>query len=380
MTLECCNRMAAELLSSKSMLDEAVAEYKSKYPNSGDELGKIPNVPYGTNGRTATATYPKNIFFVSDSVVWFNSPKSGFGTQYSIPRSKTTDLSDYYIRDLGYKESDIEELRARNVIDMHKVFPGLYPTRMDMNFLFGVGQDYGKQKIIGMQSRCSYYLVDTRTGVTRKLYGSPYGYSVNNSTPPGAVMRDVDGQRMIKATTGAWKEYKATRSITYEGDNGDIVDYGSDNASSTAFRKKLASVYFNETNGIFLVGEIIGNGETVSFTNNLIGYLNLKDKGDNRQRFDLCYGESVLKLSKYNDLETNSEHSNEYIEIIRSTSRGFGPQPRGKAIPLKKGVSYFLYLEFKNRPVAEPYTVPKEANIAVYKTTRKLYWPDVNPS
>lgn len=379
MTLDCCNRMAKELWDSQSMLDEAVSEYEE---NGSEIFGYVENIPYGNSGKTTKVMYPKQIFYCSDGEIRLNS-KNGFGSQYAIPRSQKTDRREDWLAD-GYTERDLAVMEASGVAWVKKVYPGLYPTKRDLNCIFGIGQDYGKQKILGKKQKCYKYKVlkNFTTGNMDTVKVSALTNEEYKKIGTGAVLRDVEGSRLIYTENSTWREYNARKHIWSDFQETDLISTSSVNASDTAIRKTLADLHYTNETGLFLIGEIIGRGQTVVISNTMNGFTKTDGWRPEFTRRKLCYGNSCLRLSKYYDLLTNQDHANAYIEVIRSSERkGFLYESPEKPIPLKYGVKYYLYLDIESRtPEIKYASDPIEFTIRCFRTERKLLWPSAAAS
>lgn len=332
MTLECCDRMAATLWSSESMLDEAKKDFETIY---GTEIGKIS--PLGmiegsVGGRKKIGYFPKTIGYFSDGTASFydNARKLGFWEQYGIPKSKKTDI---------YESSSTGDPKDASIYGQ-EIFPALYPTRMDMNFLFGVGQEHGKRKLRGWQERSDI----------PRTYNNTLTYSPNTEPPNGAILRDLDGRKAMKCPYASDREVKNGKKKRIVYSDGGINNYwkrfeGEKTVLSTFDSKypydssfKLSQTIpegMNDFSGLIWSG--VGDGKTHVFFNYL--WVN-----ENVGTTSYLYAEQLintsLKLTKHADLLTNEEVQENYIVI--NSDYGF------PVIPLKKGVQYYIFAECKN--------------------------------
>lgn len=398
MTLECCNRMAKTLWESHSMLEEAVSEYAETYPYyfSIDESVRTKS-PYQWFTFPKSTGYspvrmPIQIFdadqYTGHTYVAFTQPAAdyGFWSQYGIPKSQTTDLAEEYPELLPTPQ---------------KVFPGLYPTRMDMNCLFGIGQEHGKMKLRGWKMPIS---------------GESYGRAVSDTrivpmSTLGIILRDFIGYKAIKCTYATEEQEKKgtrdTRIVSPDGTRyGDWKRYDA--------KMGFQSSSSNEANGnpMFTLSTPIprvpqnysgmiwsgtGDGKIHLFHDDVAI---LDAVSSNIIIRPLMYGlegtgNIVLKLSKYADLLTNEEHQNDYITIVNTTNYvSFGSvfnkekdtiglsyittiSSPAIPVPLKYGVKYYIYAECKNGGIAQ---VPSDMQIGGMRlvdsmASRQLLFP-----
>lgn len=421
MTLECCNRMAKELWQSQSMLDEFAEDYNRYVRADFDIPGSNgPETrPYrqefsykNESGIIKKYSYCKGLFGYkrdSGTVFYDDYPGTfGFSSQYGIPQSQKTDYYKDYLM-WGYKPED-----ARRYADQYGFsFGGLYPSRMDMNGFFGVGQEYGKMKLRGYKAHHSDYVGDYLWSIVQ----SPVVSGIQGIYPPGAVgsvLRDDEGyrdilwQKITHHTQGGtlgfdiysygWRKVAPYSSFSRATDDGFKRGYSMPPTQSDTKYRLNTTLPTESQNFSAMILELPGDNQTYCFQHK-IGYVSSKYGQHTNMGFrftsDLCReGNMVLKVSKYNDLLTNEEHKDKYIEVLRSTEvempAGFEELRQPKKIrinstpislPLKKGITYYFYIEYENGCCQEylaplgTYGNPAFSVLCATASHRMVKWP-----
>ena len=351
MTLECCNRMAKTLRNSQSMLKEAVEDFKSAYGDkNGSEL-----IYYGP-GKNDVVSSPLQIFYPIGNLLHFQNTAAywGFDGRYGVPKSKKAAIDP----------------DSPSPYQRMEIYHGLYPTRMDMNFLFGTGQEHGKWKLNGWKEKC---YIDPESSKTGRLYAP-------DITPPyGAIMRNHEGQKVMRC------EYAREQDVTSGKKERDVLKDGSVNSYWKRYKGKKTlsggmdslypyNTYFrlsqpiaegrNDYSGLVWSG--VGDGRMYLFYN----YLWVNETQETRD--GLIAEELInttLKLTKHADLLTNDAVKENYITI----NNEFGPP----VIPLKKGVQYYIFAECANGgfTLSNPKATNYFQTLGGMAVERRVNWP-----
>ena len=352
MTLECCNRMVRELWRCPSVLDVLYQAISSAGIRTGSMVRIYPskrkpyiNAYYNTlisfiNG------YQSNNIEIDYTSLFFN----GFGEQYEIPQSKTTDFSKD-LRMCGYPDNYIEKTYFS---------PGIYPTIVDLNGLFGVGIDYGKKKILGKKNisgSIPYVWIRSADGTIYE----------DRSQIEGLLYWGENGSRSISGYEIKVNNSRTTRTFG-------LLDYTNDKtfSSPTSFFVPEDTLLYSPDDMKFklkvdlpttpqdfsaLIFEMDGDNRTYTFENKIYYAMNNPRVSPTKTYSlgRLCNsGNMSLRVSKYNDVLTNEDHADSYIEICRSTEIKISDDVKTqvdspvRAIPLKKGIRYYFYIVYEN--------------------------------
>ena len=405
--------MAKELWSSPSLLDEFVKVFKNTtwYERLVLPSGAVRQIPHDRPivSTDSSGTLILNKGYIGDA--------SGFDCRYCIPRSSTTDFIED-MRKSGYTEKQIQEYKVREDYPTLNVYHGMYPTIADFLGMFGLGQQYGKRNILGYKdvfsrrtSDGSYNLTSVAFNIGKgpypmrlptsdsvsEDYQKRHPYSINWSE--GSLLRDEDMNRVLvckdKETDFVWADlYNPTRNFG-------TAFYDGPNMNDTEMFL-TTTLPTNRTDFAEPVASFDGNGRTYMF-NHYLTYV-IYNKTTKAHHFipkPLCKeGSMVVKLSKYNDIYTNQDHLSAYVEILRTqefdfSTEGAGGINRGRVfrvntppqiVALKKGVKYYLYVEYSNGCCGKVYDEElyhdnrrigyvEASFISFTRTDRELKWP-----
>ena len=256
---------------------------------------------------------------------------------------------------------------------------GRYPTLVDLRNMFSAGLDYGKRRAMGIRAQWDASFSNTIKGYVKgsmfhDANGVEYISRVENNTAP----LPTDG-----VSTEYWEVKKA--HPFFIGNNINTRDQHNPKSLKT-------TIAFIELETMLPLEPVTTNLRIASFSGSDL-YADLNGNKFEcsgmvlfsttvcwgkpshlryRSRALLALGPSVtwesdyrsgfsfsLKLSPYNDMYINANHSSDYIEIASGSTIEWEdeefPVPRYldtaspiKAVPIEKDKEYYLYLEYVN--------------------------------
>jgi hypothetical protein len=315
--------------------------------------------PYYNQSNTAMNVFYKRTSTTGKDLIWCNQ---GFDERYEKPASEG----------------------------------GQYPTRQDFNNIFHIGVDHGKFRSFGMPN-----LWDA--SVSSTLDGYPFK----------SIVYDEDGNRFISRVNGNkqplpkkgeksnyWVPIKPIPSFMHKvmrsspkWNRLDIqVSYMNldvDLPLKTTTTKLLVKKFTGRDLGFSGVMVFV---DALATDYNRYEAIAELDPPTLIENYEVTRASFSMKLSQYPDIYENEDHADSFIEVF-SKSQYYKQVPNKSIywdyrsphilVPISLDTTYYLYMEFENAFLRDPFYGIQKWNspysIMTYKFPRTLCWPLDNP-